>query len=590
MPKKNGKLRPVLDLSALNRFVLIERFKMETTRSIRDAIRPGDWAVSIDLQDAYLHVPIRRASRKFLRFVSEGKAYQFTVLPFGLSTAPRVFTILMEVVAAAARRMGVSLLQYLDDWLLVNQSRTLLLRNLSTLWDLILSLGLIPNLEKSELIPSQNFKYVGMNFLTDQSILRLPEERIASTLAVVFEVLNATSRSARRLLSLLGTLSAAAGLLQLGRLHLRPLQVYLLFLWRPHVMPLEQMIPLSGLFKRHLRWWALERRYWEGVPMVVTPPSVFLTTDASQSGWGASLDPVGRLYQGIWSPEEVGLHINLLEMRAVYLALVQAAPLVSQRGVMISTDNTTVVSYLQKQGGTHSVSLCLQTREILMWCQSHGVTIQVRHIPGRLNALADALSRSSKPVLAEWSLERSVCRSILTRWGAPWVDLFATRLNNKLPLYVSPALDPAAWAVDAMSLSWNHLDGYAFPPFIMVPQVLAKVRQDGARLTLVAPCWPTRQWFSLLLELLTELPVLLPVFPRLLSQHGGQTLHSNVSMLNLHAWRLSGIPSERRAFQLTLPESFLNQTGLPLLSAMTQSGEPGLIGVIDRRWIYSIPL
>ncbi len=450
------------------------------TRSIRDAIRPGDWAVSIDLQDAYLHVPIRRSSRKFLRFVSEGKCYQFMVLPFGLSTAPRVFTILMEAVAAAARRMGVSLLQYLDDWLLVNQSRHLLLGDLSTLWDLILSLGLIPNLEKSELIPSQNFTYVGMNFLTDHEILRLPEERIASTLVVVFEVLNAPSLTARRLLSLLGTLSAAAGLLPLGRLHLRPLQVYLLFLWRPHVMPLEQMIPLSALFKRHLRWWAQEHRYWEGVPMVVPPPALFLTTDASQSGWGASLDPVGRLFQGIWSPEEVGLHINLLEMRAIYLALVQAVPLVSQRVVMVSTDNTTVVSYLQKQGGTHSVSLCLQTREILLWCQSHGVTIQVRHIPGRLNALADALSRSSKPVLAEWSLERSVCRSILARWGAPWVDLFATRLNSKLPLYVSPAPDPGAWAVDAMSLSWNHLDGYAFPPFIMVPRVLAKVREDGA--------------------------------------------------------------------------------------------------------------
>ncbi len=370
VPKKNGKLRPVLDLSALNRSVLIDRFKMETVRTIRDTVLPGVWAVSIDLQDAYLHVPIRRSSRKFLRFVSEGKCYQFSVLPFGLSTAPRVFTILMEAVASAARRMGVPLLQYLDDWLLFSLSRDRLLRNLATLWDLILSLGLIPNLEKSELIPSQNFSYVGMNFLTDHGIVRLPEERIAGVLTVVFQVLDTVSLSARRLLSLLGMLSAAADLLPLGRLHLRPLQVYLLFLWRPHVMPLEQMIPLSGLFKRHLRWWAQEHRYLEGVPMLVPPPSLFLTTDASQSGWGASLDPMGRLYQGTWSPEEMQFHINLLEMRAIYLALVQAAHLVSRRGVMVSTDNTTVVAYLRKQGGTHSVSLCLQTREILLWCRS----------------------------------------------------------------------------------------------------------------------------------------------------------------------------------------------------------------------------
>ncbi len=216
VPKRNGKLRPVLDLSALNRSVLIDRFKMETVRTIRDTVLPGVWAVSIDLQDAYLHVPIRRSSRKFLRFVSEGKFYQFSVLPFGLSTAPRVFTILMEAVASAARRMGVSLLQYLDDWLLFSQSRGRLLRNLATLWDLILSLGLIPNLEKSELIPSQNFSYVGMNFLTDLGIVRLPEERIVGVLAVVFQVLDTVSLSARRLLSLLGMLSAAADLLPLA--------------------------------------------------------------------------------------------------------------------------------------------------------------------------------------------------------------------------------------------------------------------------------------------------------------------------------------------------------------------------------------
>ncbi len=91
VPKKNGKLRPVLDLSALNTYMLVEHFKMETARSIRGTIQQGDWAVSIDLRDAYLHVPMRPSSRKYLRFRWQDKAYQFTVLPFGISTAPKVF-------------------------------------------------------------------------------------------------------------------------------------------------------------------------------------------------------------------------------------------------------------------------------------------------------------------------------------------------------------------------------------------------------------------------------------------------------------------------------------------------------------------
>ena len=93
VPKKDGTFRPVLNVSALNKFVLLESFRLETPRTIRNAIQLEDWAVSIDLKDAYLHVPIHPSSRKLLRFVVNGNIYQFRVLPFGLSTAPRVFTI-----------------------------------------------------------------------------------------------------------------------------------------------------------------------------------------------------------------------------------------------------------------------------------------------------------------------------------------------------------------------------------------------------------------------------------------------------------------------------------------------------------------
>ncbi len=66
VPKKNGKYRPVIDLSPLNRGIQLEHFKMETQRSARDIILNGTWSVSIDLQDAYLHVPIRPSCRKYL--------------------------------------------------------------------------------------------------------------------------------------------------------------------------------------------------------------------------------------------------------------------------------------------------------------------------------------------------------------------------------------------------------------------------------------------------------------------------------------------------------------------------------------------
>ena len=129
VPKKNGKLRLVIDLSRLNTFLEIQSFKMETANKVRQAIQPNDWAISLDLTDAYLHVPIHRQSRKYLRFCLEGQTYQFKALPFGLATSPYVFTRVMVAIATYLRKRAIVLFPYLDDWLVRNQIRQEILRD-----------------------------------------------------------------------------------------------------------------------------------------------------------------------------------------------------------------------------------------------------------------------------------------------------------------------------------------------------------------------------------------------------------------------------------------------------------------------------
>ena len=91
VPKKNGKLRLIIDLSLLNRYIKKQSFKMETVKSVRQAMRLNDWAVSIDLIDAYLHVPIHHQSWKYLCFVYEDQVYHFTALLFGMSLSVDIF-------------------------------------------------------------------------------------------------------------------------------------------------------------------------------------------------------------------------------------------------------------------------------------------------------------------------------------------------------------------------------------------------------------------------------------------------------------------------------------------------------------------
>ena len=143
--------------------------------------------------------------------------------------------------------------------------------------------------------------------------------------------------------------------------------------------------------------------------------------------------------------------------------------------IMISTDNTTVVSYINKQGGTHSPNLCVEVWRILNWCLEQDIVIRVCHIPGKFNILADRLSRLDKPIKTEWALDQTIANSVFQMLNFPNVDLFATRFYHRLPLYVSPVQDYKALAIDALSMDWNHLHAYAFPPFILIPAVLEKI-------------------------------------------------------------------------------------------------------------------
>ena len=100
----------------------------------------------------------------------------------------------------------------------------------------------------------------------------------------------------------------------------------------------------------------------------------------------------------------------------------------------------------------------------MTWCHQYHITLKARHMPGCLNVMADLLSRSNQVQSTEWSLHPQVFKQICQKWFTPHVDLFATHLNHKLPLYVSPVPDPNAWDIDALNLNWTGLTAYAYPP------------------------------------------------------------------------------------------------------------------------------
>ena len=505
VPKPNNKWRPILDLSRLNCYLATSSFKMETPETIRISLQKGEWVTSLD---AYLHIPIGQRSRKFLRFFLHSQAYQFTALPFGLSTAPLEFTKVAKEVKLMAQARGIRIHQYLNDWLLRAPCPETCLLHTRTLLDLCHRLGWVVNLTKSELVPQQVFNFVGYRFDLSQGLVKPTQERWMVLSQKINDLLNQQVCSVRQFMSLIGLLTATEKQVVAGRLHVRPIQWHLKRHW--HVPEsLEKIITFPQSLHPHLRWWLDPSNVLKGQPLHPLQHALQLFTDASNEGWGAHLGDFTA--RGLWSTQESALHINLLELKAVLLALKRFERLCWKETILVCSDNTTVVSYINKEGGMKSGSLCALLWRLLMWCNQRQIVLRARHIPGHLNVIADKLSRHGQVIQTEWSLLQEVFDQICRRWHKPEVDLFATKFKHKLPRFVSPVPDLLAWKVDALSVPWRNLDAYAFPPVALLGKVVSKLMDQGFhRVILIAPGWPNMPWFWDLVSMSVQIPLSLP--------------------------------------------------------------------------------
>ena len=129
------------------------------------------------MQDAYFHVPIHPSSRKYLRFAFKNKVYQFQVLPCGLNTAPQVFTPLGHTATGYLHRQGISVIPYLDDWLIHHPDRQVLLRHQAQLINMLDFAGFILNRKKSKLDLTQDLQFLRIRLRLDLGEASLPESK-----------------------------------------------------------------------------------------------------------------------------------------------------------------------------------------------------------------------------------------------------------------------------------------------------------------------------------------------------------------------------------------------------------------------------
>lgn len=495
--KPNGKYRFILNLKSLNKFIKTEHFKLEDLRTTLKLVTKDHYMASLDLKDAYFLVSIHPCHRKYLRFQWQDQLFEFNVLPFGLNTAPYVFTKLLKPVMSLLRSLGILCSIYLDDFWTTASSIQNCRKNITQARNILESLGFLINEEKSSTEPDTTCKYLGFVIDSKKFHLRLTDEKRSLIKQEIQQFLNLKRCTIRKFARMVGLLTSACPAIQYGWLYTKDLErcKYLALL---RAQDYDDYMTLPLHLQSDLKWW-LSTVTTSVNPLRDDKYVMEIFSDASKKGWGAACGE--ETASGQWNSEECNMHINYLELMAAFFGIKIFAKDLQNCQLLLRIDNTTAISYVNRMGGVRFPHLNKITKALWQWCENRNIFVFASYISSEDNELADAESRRSHPD-NEWVLRDFAFRKIQRAFGNPNIDLFASRINKKCEQYVSWHRDPEAFAINAFTLDWSNINFYAFPPVAVILKVLRKIISDKAEGIVVVPQWPTQPWYPLFRKLL----------------------------------------------------------------------------------------
>ena len=524
VPKANGDLRWVMDLTYLNQFVVHRKFKMTSVPAARQLIQQGDYLSSIDLLSAYQQLSIDRRYQHLFGFRADDEIFRWRVGVFGIASLPRLFTRVIKPLMAHLHKAGVRCLAYLDDILIAAASKAESILHTSLTLKLLKALGLKANLDKSELTPTQRLEFLGFRFDTTRWRVSVPFKKLRDLRHQAKQVLRANANGTltiRRLASLNGKLIAMMPAMQSASFRRHSLSRCIQHgLRRQHRPPESQnwnaRISLSRTALRDTKWAASGRaRRGNGTPIRRSQHAVTtVTCDASGAGWGGFLEipsvstgrpPLRFETSGLWHGAARGMSINWQETTALtltYQALKHRIPLAT-REIHFRSDNSTAVSAIRRWGARFR-HIGEAIEPLLVDLMQRRVFVSVAHLAGVLNERADALSRRHADLRHEWRMSESVMATLALRFGAPTIDWFAAPGATHAPLFATRFPDSRAMTTDAFSESWSrpgHVQLFV-PPFPLLERVVNKIRSDKPTHSwLIVPDWPARPFTALLASL-----------------------------------------------------------------------------------------
>lgn len=493
-----GKLRLVLDLRHVNQYIFLQKFKYEDLYTLSELFAEGDYFFSFDLKSGYHHVSIHRTFVKYLGFQwcyrnGEVRNFMFVVLPFGLNIACYLFTKLLRPLIKKWRGAGIKSILYIDDG--INGSTTL---HQATKCAKIVrhdlhNAGLVVNDKKSNFVPSQTGKWLGMIIDTKSMTFTVPLEKVQNLKRKIEKLLRQKSVTAKQLASVAGSLSSmnlAVG--PMVRMLTRSMyaQISTTNSWySPFVLNTET--------HHELQFWYDNYNFHTGYsfkPRPVVAKIVF--TDASSAGYGGFLlKHVGKaVVVGKFAEHERIMSSTFRELLAVKYVLQSITSSIEHTSIRIYVDNFASSRILSV--GSSKPHLQQLALEIFKIALSNDIRILPQWVPRELNCVADYYSKINDT--DDFSIDDISFHTLNKKYGPYTFDRFADNLNTKVKAFNSKYHCPNTKGVDAFTEHWGNDNNWICPPVSLIGAVFRHMKICKAKGTIVVPVWESAYFWPLL--------------------------------------------------------------------------------------------
>ena len=488
-----GKKRLVVNLRHINRFLRKRKFKFEDLRIAMMLFERGELMFNFDLKSGYHHVDIAVHHRKYLGFEWEQHFYVFTVLPFGLASAPYVFTKLLRPLVKLWRSKGFKSLMYLDDGIVAVKGKESAEKASVWVKNSLQCAGFVINDSKSVWIPSHCVTWLGFSVDLLGGRVFVPQEKLEALVSLVRDSLTFNSLRAKHIASIVGKIiSMGIALGPVSRFMTRNL--YALLDSRSAWCDVLRVSPQARM---ELEFWVNCLHHYSSQPIWHSPSAVRVVySDASDTGYGGYTVEHGvHVAQGSWSPEEAIQSSTWRELVAVSRVLISIASKLRNMRVRWFSDNQNVVRILQV--GSRKPHLQEQAMKVFETCISYQIRLEPDWLPREENELADFISRIVD--YDDWQVNPELFYGLDGVWGPHSVDRFADDYNSHLPRFNSRFACPRSEAVDAFTVDWGGGENnWWCPPPGLVVRVVRHAEVCHATGTLIVPYWKSAPFWPLL--------------------------------------------------------------------------------------------